>query len=77
MPANLPLFQPTDLTEPGAYWYFDQMGGEAQVVVVGDVDVPRADWEVQFPGRGDVDALQDLSGFFMGPIPRPARPAST
>lgn len=70
------LLQPGDLAQAGVYWYFDEIGGQAQVVEVGDEDVPRGDWEVQFPGRADADSLREMSGFFIGPLPRPERPRS-
>lgn len=56
------------------YWYFDLIGGDAQIVEVGDEGVQRADWEVRFPARADADSLREMSGFFMGPLPRPSRP---
>lgn len=69
------LFPPGDINEIGAYWYFDDFGGPAQLVEIGDEGVPREDWEVRFPGRADADLLNELAGFFVGPIPRPARPS--
>lgn len=61
-----------DITAAGVYWYFDAIGADAVAVEVGPADAARADWEVQFFGRADADALADLSGTFLGPVMPPA-----
>lgn len=60
------MLTPSDITDPGFYWYFDAIGGQPCVVeVVGEA---RRDFAVRFTGRADEDALGDLSGSFIGPL---------
>lgn len=68
------LLQPSDITQTGVYWYFDDFGAPAVAVEIGPEDAPRADWEVHFCGRADADSLREISGLLVGPIEPPARP---
>jgi hypothetical protein len=63
------VLQPSDITLPGFYWYFDPIGGPAIVVEV--AGERKRDLVVRFTGREDEDALSDLSGSFIGPITPP------
>jgi hypothetical protein len=76
MNASNQLLQSGDVSQPGVYWYFDAIGGEAQIVDIGDEGQPREEWEVRFTGRGDADLLRDLTGTFEGPVARPERPTT-
>lgn len=66
------MLTPRDITEPGIYWYFDAIGAPAQIVEVGPPEARRGELLVSFIGREDSDAVQDLSGAFLGPIAPPS-----
>jgi hypothetical protein len=64
------VLQPSDITLPGFYWYFDPIGAPAVVVEVAGES--KRELVVRFTGRDDEDALSNLSGSFIGPIAPPA-----
>lgn len=65
------MLNPSDITQPGFYWYVDELSGDPVVVEVGPPDAARHDLEVRFTGRDDADSLQELAGAFFGPIQPP------
>ena len=62
---------PSDVTQPGFYWYQDAIGAPPTIVEIGPADAATEDLEVRFAGREDFDLLRDLSGSFSGPITPP------
>jgi hypothetical protein len=63
------MLNPSEITDPGFYWYLDAIGAPAQVVEV--VGEPGDVLMVRFAGREDEDAVEDLSGTFVGPLRAP------
>jgi hypothetical protein len=59
---------PDDITVPGFYWYLDAFGTPPHVV---EVVASGDELMVRFAGREGEDALEELSGSFVGPLRPP------
>jgi hypothetical protein len=63
------MFNGSDITEPGFYWYFEANGVDPVLVEVRPEEAPEPQLEVRLPGRKEWILLTDLSGKFEGPVP--------
>ena len=66
------MLTPTEISEPGFYWYYRGNGSPPVVVEIAPAEAPEPQLEVRFQGREDWDTLADLTGEFEGPL-KPSR----